>query len=334
MAIIDKRGADIDARFRSLLQKAVRRGNINLVYIVSALIQSLSFREKNWFRNRSANITFEECWPLGQDLVFNRHFHSKVAVLVKVARSVKNRDAAGLGYLAYRLSEGDTSMLGGTPDDRHIRIIANAIRRPEDFWDWMERNLADNAGRSLCINAMKFKSTGRPFDRAVIQAAAYLSASGLPEVTEAAAPDGTEIPFPYWVVLDRHTPEGKRALNDVARDLHIRLKQLEWSLFYFEGSVTNGEAPSPWWERNCNWQFQKLGLPGEEAHLLWEPAKHQVIEALAEDSRQLHRDIYAWKLANREPIEALKIAVELFITNFESGQVDQLELFRDSHHSQ
>ena len=61
-----KRGADIDARFRSLLQKSVRRGNIELVFIVSALIQSLTFREKNWFRNRAAVITFEECWPLGQ----------------------------------------------------------------------------------------------------------------------------------------------------------------------------------------------------------------------------------------------------------------------------
>jgi hypothetical protein len=332
MTIIDKRDADIDARFRSLLQKAVRRGNVNLVYIVSALIQSLSSREKNWFRNRSANITFEECWPLGQDLNFNRHFHSKVAVLIKVARSVKNRDASGLGYLAYRLYEGDASMLGGTPDDRPIKIVANAIRRPEDFWSWLERNLAGNEVRSLCINAMKFKSTGRPLDRAVIQAAAYLSAFGLPAVTAAATPDAAEKPFPYWVVLDRHTPEGKRALNDVARDLHISHKQLEWSLFYFEGSVTNGDAPSPWWERSCSWQFQKLGLPAEEAHLLWEPAKPQLIEALAGDSRQLQREIYSWKLANQEPVETLKKAVELFIPNFESGRVDQLALFRDLQH--
>ncbi len=330
MTIFDNRGTDIDARFRSLLQKAVRRGNVDLVYIVSALIQSLSFREKNWFRNRTALITFEECWPLGQDLIFNRHFHSKVAALIKVALSNKNRDAAGLGYLAHRLYEGDASTIGGNPDDRHIKIVANAISRPEDFWTWLERNLDDNEGRPLWVNAMRYKNAGRPLDRAVIQAAAYLSIMDIPTVTMSVATTSAEKSFPYWVALDMHTPQGKRVLKDVARDLHIKPKQLEWTLFYFEGSVTNGTEPSPWWERNCNWQFKRLGLPGEEAHLLWEPAKRQVIEALADDSRQLHREIYSWKLANRERVEALKKTVELFIENFDSGQVDQLELFPDA----
>lgn len=331
MTKFDKSGADIDARFRSLLQKAVRRGNVELVYTVSALIQGLSFRAKNWVRNRTAIITFEECWPLGQDLIFNRQFHSKVAVLIKAARSIKNRDAAGLGYLAYKLYEGDTSMLSGTQDDRHIKIVANAIRRPDDFWNWLQQNQTEIKGRPVCDNAIKFKNIGRPIDRAVISAAAYLSIYNLPVVTAADSPVGTEKPFPFWVALDMHTPQGKRVLKDVARDLHINLRQLEWSLFYFEGSVANDSTPSPWWERNCHWQFQKLALPQEEAHLLWGPAKPQVIEALAEDSHLLHREIYAWKLANQEQVKALKKAVELFIRNFESGPVDQLTLFRNSN---
>ena len=324
-SILARRGTDIDSRFRSLLQKAVRRGNLELVYTTSALIQSLSFREKNWFRNRSAIITFEECWPLGAELLFNKKFHSKAAVLIKVARSVKARDATGLGYLAYRLFEGDRSVLDGNADDRHIKIIADAIRRPEDFWQWLEREAADGDRGHLVTNAMTFKNAGRPRDRAVIQSAAYLAATGDLPAPGAAATE--EEPFPYWIAFDRHTPQGQRVLNDLSRDLHVGLKQLEWTLFYFEGGLANAAVPSRWWDRNCSWRFSRLGLPVEEAHLLWEPIKPQVIQALAEDSRRLHHEIYTWKLANRESIETLKKQIELFTTHFETGQIDQLELF-------
>jgi hypothetical protein len=326
----DKNGTNIDSRIRSLLQKAVRRGNAELIYTISAWIQDLNIREKNWFRNRTAIIIFEECWPLGQDLIFNRQFHSKVAVLIKAARSIKNRDAAGLGYLAYQLYHGDTSMLSDTPDDRHIKIVSHAISRPDDYWNWVEQMLPETYGKPLCTNAMKFKSVGRPIDRAVIYAAAYLSLNAPSRFTEASSSAGRKEPFPFWVALDRHTPQGRRVLKDVARDLHIDLKQLEWSLFYFEGCVTNDEVKSYWWDRYCHWQFNKLGLPYEEAHLLWGPVKPQVLDALRQDSRQLQREIYSWKLDNRENIKALKKAVELFITNFESGQIDQLNLFRNS----
>ena len=326
----DKHLTNIDPRFRSLLQKAVRRGNVELIYTISAWFQGLNFREKNWFRNRTAIIIFEECWPLGQDLIFNRQFHSKVAVLIKAARSIKYRDAAGLGYLAYQLYYGDTSVLSNTPDDRHIKIVSNAISRPDDFWNWVEKMLPETDGGPLCTNAFRFKSVGRPIDRAVICAAAYLSLTASPRVAEAAISVGSNEPFPFWVALDMHTPQGKRVLKDVARDLHMDLKQLEWSLFYFEGSVTNDEAISYWWDRHCHWHFKKLGLPHEEAHLLWEPAKPQVMDALRQDSHHFQREIYTWKLDNRERIEALKKAVELFISNFESGQIDQLGLFQDS----
>jgi len=102
---------DIDVRYRSLLQKAVRRGNADLVYTTSAMIESLGPREKGWFTPHAAIITFEECWPLGAELAFNKRFHSKVATLIKVAGSTKARDAGGLGKLAHDLWEGDQSVL-------------------------------------------------------------------------------------------------------------------------------------------------------------------------------------------------------------------------------
>ena len=113
----------------------------------------------------------------------------------------------------------------------------------------------------------------------------------------------------------------------MARDLHIQPTQLEWVWEFFEGSKTSGSVPSIWWSRHCDWQFQKVGLPSEEAHLLWEPAKQQVIDALAADGRKLQGEMYRWKLANLKRIESLKRQVDLFIEHFEAVQRDQKDLF-------
>ena len=123
-----------EKQYRSLLQKAVRRGNIDLVFTTSAFLESLGSANKNWYLNQTAIITFEECWPLGTELIFNKKFHSKVAALIRVTRSAKARDAIGLGYLAYALSRGDTSVLDDSIGDKAIKVVANAIRRPDDFW--------------------------------------------------------------------------------------------------------------------------------------------------------------------------------------------------------
>jgi hypothetical protein len=129
------------------------------------------------------------------------------------------------------------------------------------------------------------------------------------------------------VVFDRHTSEGKRALNDVARDLHMQLPQLEWCYYYFEGAGTNAEHPSPWWQRYCRWNFQRIGLSPEEALLLWEPARDQLIDALAGDGHRLQNELYRWKLANPERIETLKRQVEYFIAHLDTLSSDQTQLF-------
>ena len=316
---------DTEAQYRSLLQKAVRRGHVDLVYTTSALLQSLSSREKNWYRTRTAIITFAECWPLGCELIFNRKFHSKVAALIKVTQALKTRDASGLGYLASALSEGDTTVLDGTPDDKHIKIVANAIRRPHDFWQWISNQKKNEVQAALVENAKRFKQEGLPRDKAVIQAAAYLAITTKNKFRKELRP--SDQVFPFWVAFDKHTPEGKLVLRDVARDLHIPLPQLEWTCFYYEGAKTNGDIPSPWWDRHCRWRFQKVGLPIEEAHLLWDPAQKQVMDALAGESRRLQNELYRWKLSNLKRIESLRRQVNLYIEHFEEVQRDQQDLF-------
>ncbi len=315
----------IEKRYRSLLQKAVRRGNVELVFTTSSFLESLGSKDKNWYRSQTAIITFEECWPLGTELIFNKKFHSKVAALIQVTRAVKARDATGLGYLAFALCRGDDTVLTNTTDDKAIKIVASAIQRPDDFWQWLSWQKTSTTEKTLINNASRFKNAGLPHDKAVIQAAAYLTATGqLPTMTEGQAPDPK---FPYWVVFDNHTVEGRRVLRDIARDLHIPLSQLEWTYFYFEGAQTNGAIFSKWWDRYCRWHFKKIDLVANEAHLLWDPAKIQVMEALAQESRQLKNDLYRWKLANPEPIASLKRQVQLYIDHMDEIQRDQRNLF-------
>ena len=314
-----------EKRYRSLLQKAVRRGNVDLVFTTSAFLESLGSTDKNWYLNQTAIITFEECWPLGTELIFNKKFHSKVAALIRVTRSAKARDATGLAYLAYALSQGDTSVLDDTVGDKAIKIVANAIRRPDDFWQWVAWQKTAAAEKNLIDNAVRFKKAGLPHDQAVIQAAAYLAVTG--ELSRIEADQPPDPKFPYWVVFDNHTPEGRRALRDIARDLHISLSQLEWTYFYFEGALANGEISSKWWDRHCRWHFKKIELPANEAHLLWDPARVQLEETLTAEGRQLKNELYRWKLANREGIDSLKRQVQLYLDHRDEIQRDQGGLF-------
>ena len=193
----------IEDRYRSLLQKAVRRGNAELVYTASALIESLGGRSAAWLETRTAVIMFAECWPLGAELLFTKPFHSKVAALLRVAHRQKARDATGLGFLAYALDQGDDTVLAGVADDKTVRLIARAIRQPAGFWSWISEQPAEGNRKSLIENAFRYREGGRPHDKAVVQAAAYLAlTTPPPEIEPAPAPEGA---FPYWVVFDRHT---------------------------------------------------------------------------------------------------------------------------------
>jgi hypothetical protein len=317
--------SSIDDRYRSLLQKAVRRGHGELVLTASALIESQGIHTDAWFEKRSAFIVFGECWPLGGGILFTRKFHSKVAILIRVARAAKYRDATGLGFLAFALAQGDTTVLTRGPEDRPVRLIAKAIQRPADYWEWISAQTQDPASAALIANARRFRDGGRPHDKAVVKAAAYLSLNASPPTPAPAT--SQESVFPYWVVFDRHTSEGQRVLRDVARDLHIALPRLEWSFYYFEGAVANAEGPSPWWQRYCRWHFARIGLDPEEAHLLWEPARDQIVDALTEESHRLQTEIYRWKLSNLERVEALKREVQLFSSHITEVSRDQSQLF-------
>jgi hypothetical protein len=313
----------IDERYRSLLQKAVRRGHVELVITVGAYVEEAG--DPEWFERRTDLIALSECWPLRGRTGFTRTAHSKLAALVRVARARKDRDATGLGFLSYALARGERSVLAGTEDDRAIKLLAQAVQRPAKFWEWVASQPCGEDRRHVIDRAGRFGPGDRPHDQAVAQAAAYLALSApLPQTLEAPPAPGA---FPYWAVFDRHTTAGKRALRDVARDLHLKVDQLEWCFYHYEGSIANADAPSPWWVRYCRWGFDRHGLPPDEAHLLWEPARSQLAEALTRDSRALQAEVYGWRLAHRDRIELLKQQVDLFLGRLQDVPRDQPELF-------
>ncbi len=310
----------INPGYRSLLQKAVRRGHVDLVVTLSSLIGSLGAMEKRWFGQQVAVMAFRMCWPLALELKITRPFHSKVAAMIKTARSVKNQDAAGLGAMAYAASKGEL-VPEQLSQDRAIRIVSSSIQRPDDFWAWFD-------AESQTRPSPRLWSPGRGatlFDRAIIQAAAYLAVTTEPP--ELSTSDSIDDRFPYWIAFDHHTREGRRGLADISRDLNIPLAQLRWILFYFEGARTQKRITSVWWDRYCRWQFEKVGCIPEQAHLIWQTARPQLIAALTEEARRLHRDIYRWKRAHLEEVNQLKTQAVQFLSAHQKFNIQQKPLF-------
>ena len=69
---------------RSLLQKAVRRGDVGLVEkVISYLI---GVGDRNWLKKRLIIIAYEECWPLATEINSDKIYDSykKLALSVKI----------------------------------------------------------------------------------------------------------------------------------------------------------------------------------------------------------------------------------------------------------
>jgi hypothetical protein len=169
-----KASPETDQIIRSLLQKSIRRGDYELTKKAIAYI--LKINEFQWMRKRLAVMTFEECWPYGSKVAFDNDEGVIIKQYLELARTVKNKNAAGLGSLAYALSQGDESVYQKDNGDKTIKIISEAIKRSKEFWIWAHKqNLSTKQG-TLVENADKgFRKSGWPWDRAFAQAAAYLA---------------------------------------------------------------------------------------------------------------------------------------------------------------
>lgn len=262
------------AIFRSLLQKAVRRGYADLAETVAYLLASHG--DSKWLHTRTGIITFEECWPYA-DLL--RSEKPTVHILRTVASAIKNKDAAGLGSLGYAHSIGDLSVTSYFDNSFAIRVVAAGLERPSAFFEWAAKQATTPEQIAIIRTAeVFFKRATWPWDKSFTIAASFLACSPLPPPPLPLNSDLTHDMFPYWIAVDKHTPEGKIIITNVAKELSISPLELFWISFYMESSVTNASAISPWWSAEKNWKLTQLKTDEIKAKKIWKRASTLIEE--------------------------------------------------------
>jgi hypothetical protein len=290
-----------DPRVRSLLQKAARRGFTGIVDRALARLEMNG--DKTWVRSRTVVITFEECWPLASTLVVNRESSSKRDSLLRVAKTAKQKDAAGLGALAHAYAEGDRSMIDCVPDQHMLKMVSEALQRPASFFEWALRQSTSAQSNAIIRAAQQYLAAATwQWDKACILAGALLSLKGdIPVVEPAETP---LVKFPYWVALDKHTPQGKAVLGKVAEQVKSSYRRLIWAGFYCESAQVNKLLPSSWFEAEKTWRLRRAGLTVESAEGLWSSALPFIREHLGSEAALLE------KLVDEGPSPALRPAIQ------------------------
>lgn len=284
---------------RSLLQKAVRRGESDLV--VKVVDHLYEIGDINWLKQRIGVIIAEECWPLmGEwELPQKRDLQQAASqeILSQAARYMKFKDAAGLGSLAYALSEGDNSVLNGSDEDTYIKHICAAIKKKDNYWKWIFSQCSGNMTKRFVERTfVAYRKGGWPWDRAFIQAAAYLVVmEGLPKLQLGIK---KESKFPFWVALDRHTPQGKAVISKLAKETGFPWSQLNWVSFYCESGIVYNQVPSRWWDKEVEWRLNKVGLSLDEAESMWTEVRPRFIELLRDESERLEQHLYISSKSN------------------------------------
>lgn len=278
--------ASTDQRVRSLLQKAARRGYAEIVELALARLDRSA--EKTWLRSRAIVITFEECWPLAASLSIERELSSKRAALLSVTKAAKQKDAAGLGALAHAYQEGNQSMLDCVPDRHTLRIVSEALRRPRGFFEWVLSQSRTQWATDVIRSAQRYLPAATwPWDKACILAGALLAT--IVDIPTVVSADRLSGEFPYWVALDKHTPEGKVALAAVAKQVNSSYRQLIWASFYCESACMNRVLPCPWWDAEKLWRLRCVGLSSDAAEELWSRARPLVRQRLEGEAASLKR---------------------------------------------
>jgi hypothetical protein len=291
--VIRRANEDTDQIARSLLQKAIRRGCKEVATAAFWHLTKLR-NDFKWIRSRLAVFTFEEVWPYGQCITFERSEAKTLHHIIALCSAQKNKDAAGLGALGYAYSEGDNTTLKGDEGDWYIRVVSKALQEKDKFRDWAlseSLNLPQEQAR-LVSNAIDgSKKAGWPWDKAFTYAAALLAIKK-PVPTLSDAPGIEADKFPFWVAIDKHTKDGKEAIKIAAQELHIPANTALWLSFYFESAICQSLGPSPWWDRERSWRLNKLSLSETDARKRWGQVRVCVKDLLAEKASFLAERIF------------------------------------------
>ena len=260
---------------RSILQKAVRRGSV--VWVEKIVLYLMAEGDSPWLKKRLFVMAYEECWPLGVEMNPKNLLDS----YAKLAKSVKNKNAAGLAKLAEKFNSRDYDIPSKLSQNMKIEIqdMAKAIKNTIAFWEKVEAH-ENYATAKTRILAAKDAVKKAPFngDKAVMYAAAYLALNGnIPLVQPAQQKQPDE--FPLWVGFDKHTDLGKEAIAKAAEAVGLNMFQGFRLAFYIEGSACNEIYDSPYWAELVRWQLSRMeGITISKALDYWERMKPLVIQ--------------------------------------------------------
>lgn len=294
-----RNAAKSDSDCRSLLQKAVRRAAPKIARL--AAIKLIQDNDLSWLKSRLGIIATEECWPEVSSINQRANAPDILSHFEHLAKSSKDKAAAGLGSLSYELSLGDSSVLEGVDkkNQRDLKIIAEALKRPSDFWNWTSTlDLSTSQIRILNNCKTSYKLAGWPWDKSFALSTAYLAIESIPCAVEI---DKTSLDLPYWVAIDKHTPNGKRALSLCAEKFKIDKDTLGWIQFYLESAKCANLTESFWWQYEKDWRFSKLSISSEKAERIWAQVSFFLQEYLkpAQENLQQRLEIAEYNFENQ-----------------------------------
>ena len=283
---------------RSLLQKAVRRGCPDLVGRTAAHL--FDIEDKSWLPSITAVITFEECWQTALRWNYSPELIDIIDQLSFSSEVVKNKQAAGLGSLAYALTQDDRSVLDGHKLGDDILKVARGLDDPKKFISRLKDQSLDESSRILLESAQKgIKKASWPWDKAFVVAAAYLAVKDGVSSIEKSDIEIDIDNFPFWAAIDKHTEDGKQVLKKTAAELKQNQNRVSWCSFYFESAVLNEFQLSNWWELEMTWRLGKTGLSIDQGIDLWHLARPIVEEKLKLISAELKEHI----LSSSAPVQ-------------------------------
>ena len=281
---------------RSLLQKAVRRGNENLVDKVVNYLTIVG--DQTWLKNRLVIMVYEECWMYANALVLDANIMGQYKSL---AKAVKNKNAAGLASLAFKYTENAKGLIiNDETANNSIRSVALGIEHQEKFWELikLESGYNDNR-RSVEVAQQHIKRASFPEDKAMFLAAAYLSVNyPVPEVQVIEPHNDPN--FPYWIAIDKHTGRGREIYIEACKEIEFRCFHGMQIRFLYGRITCNQLQFSPFWEQMKMWQFKILGFTLEQAAEKWDEAK--TIRLLKKSKSTVERMIQRIEDNNKIPI--------------------------------
>lgn len=279
-----------NALMRSLLQKAVRRNDSELIKkIVSYLIHN---NDQGWLRKRLAVMTFEDSWAYGINVNFENKPEFLLNQYLNLARTVKNKEACALGLIAFIASEGNNSVLKNLSkiEIKHIKYLVHAIKRPNDFWNWIIKETTNDFNKSKFINKSfeAVKKASWQWDKAFVIAGAYLSyIENAPNLKTS----DKSIEAPLWVGIDKHTYIGKKVIKSACNNHRINEEIGLWVSFQCEGAICNEVEEGSWFRNLLDWELYKYNLTLDEANNIWNKIKPDIINALTEETNKMNKQL-------------------------------------------